>query len=53
MFWSTLIALQNSFMFKYKVDKGKYVKFLIPTYQKKLLNNGVLVENNLDFLKIC
>ena len=33
MFWSTGIALQHPFMFKYQVDEDKYVNFLIPIHQ--------------------
>ena len=34
MFWSTFIALQHQFMFKYHVDHVKYVKLLIPIRKK-------------------
>ena len=43
MFGSVFIALQHSFMFKYQVDKEKYVKFLIPIH-KKIFNIGLPIE---------
>ena len=44
MFWSTFIALQQPFMFKYQVDKDTYVKFLIQIHQTNLLNTGIPVQ---------
>ena len=52
MFWSTLIALPHTFMFKYQVDNNKYVKFFIPIHQPNLFNIGLPVSRVRAFLKL-
>ena len=49
MLWSTFIDWQHPFIFKYQVDKDKYVKFLIPIYQtnKAKAISAKLLELNL------
>ena len=38
-------------MFKYQVDKEKYVKFLIPIHKKKLFDIGLPVERSIKFFR--
>ena len=46
------IPLQHSLVFKYQVDKEKYVTFLIPVYERKKLNVFLPVERSIHFLTL-
>ena len=48
MFWSTLIALQDPFIFKYQFDQEKYEKFLIPIHQKHYYTLAWLLKGKFD-----
>ena len=50
MFYLTLIDLQPLFIFKYQVDKDKYVNFLIPINQTNLFNIGLPVKRSIKVL---
>ena len=45
MFLSIFNDLQYPFIFKYQVDKDKYVKFFIPIHQTNLFNIGLPVKS--------
>ena len=47
MFWSTFPNLQHPFIFKYQIDKDKYVNFHIPIHETYLFNIGLPVKRTI------